>query len=71
VLGKALGGAMGGGSDGPSSAQSGSVWDEVDHSAWTVSYGSSGIVGSSGSSTPSLLMLAGIAAVAWYLVKKA
>lgn len=65
VLGSALGGSKAGG---PSRADSGQVWNSVDHSGWTVSYGSAGVLG--GGSSPSVLMLAGLAFAAWYLWKK-
>jgi hypothetical protein len=65
VLGQALGGAK---SPGLSSADSGQVWANFDHSGWTVSYGSAGVLG--GGSSPSVLMLAGLAFAAWYLWKK-
>lgn len=65
VLGQALGGSKAGG---PSNADSGQVWANFDHSGWTVSYGSAGVLG--GGSSPSVLMLAGLAFAAWYLWKK-
>lgn len=65
VLGAALGGPKAGG---PSRADSGNVWANFDHSGWTVSYGSAGVMG--GGSTPSTAwLLLGLAA--WYLWKKA
>lgn len=65
VLGQALGGSK---SPGPSNADSGQVWANFDHSGWTVSYGSAGVMG--GGASPSVLMLAGLAFFAWYLWKK-
>jgi len=66
VLGAALGSPKG--AAGPSAADSGNVWANFDHSGWTVSYGSAGVMG--GASSPSMLMLAGLAFAAWYLWKK-
>ena len=65
VLGKAVGASS---AAGPSRADSGNVWANFDHSGWTVSYGSAGVMG--GASSPSVLMLAGLAFAAWYLWKK-
>lgn len=65
VLGAALGGSK---APGPSHADSGQVWANFDHSGWTVSYGSAGVLG--GGSSPSVMAWAAIAFAAWYLWKK-